>query len=54
MDNEKNNDKAVKYYDIWNTIIECEIELLENDKDKEKTMLEQIVKVAQEKLKDYK
>lgn len=45
---------AVKYNEIWNSIVDCELELLENDTIKEKIMLEQIVKVAQEKLNKYK
>lgn len=55
MDKCKMNDLEMvnKYYDIWNSIIECELEILEGNEIKERIMLEQILKVAQEKLKQY-
>lgn len=53
MEKLKNN-MAMKYYDIWNSIIECELELLEGDKQKEKIMLEQIQQIVNIKINRYK
>jgi hypothetical protein len=54
INSNKNKTMASKYYEIWDSIVDCELELIENDKIKGRILLEQLHKVVNNKLKQYK
>ena len=47
---DSNRDLQNKSYEIWSTMIDLELELLEGDKEKEDIMLEQMLKATQDKI----